>query len=142
MSEEFNQNADIDAILDQLVSDEPAPHIEEPKAEEPVVEEVVAEKAPEVVEAPEPVVEQQGIGIVNGAIGVAVTKSSKTTKKSTPAKEKTFSYLWSDRSLYWNGVGNLNKGFNAVDKSKEDKWLSKGGVRKATQDEIDKEYGR
>ena len=91
MSEEFNQDADIDAILDQLVTDEPALHIEEPKAEEPVVEEVVAEKAPEVVEAPEPVVEQQGIGIVNGAIGVAVTKSSKTTKKSTPAKEKTFS---------------------------------------------------
>ncbi len=144
MSENFNNDADIDAILDQLVSDEPveAPSVEEVKVESPVVEEpvIVAEPAAEPVS--EPVVEAQGIGIVNGAIGVAKTPVKKPASKSSTRKEKEVTYLWSDRSLYWNGVGNLSKGFNVVLKANEDKWLSKGGVRKATQDEINKEHGR
>lgn len=144
MSENFNNETDIDAILDQLVSEEPkeTPSIEEVKVEAPVVEEpvIVAEPAAEPVS--EPVVEAQGIGIVNGAIGVAKTPVKKTAAKPSARKEKEVTYLWSDRSLYWNGVGNLSKGFNVVLKASEDKWLSKGGVRKATQDEINKEHGR
>lgn len=142
MSEYFNK--DEDSVLDQPVVEESAPEapVEEPKVEEaPVVEEAVVEATPVVEIAEEPAVEKQGIGIVNGAIGVAKT-TSKPAKKTSAKKAPEVAYVWSDRSLYWNGVGNLSKGFNVISKSVEDKWLSKSGVRKATQEEINKEHGR
>jgi hypothetical protein len=148
MSENFNNDAELDATLDQLVKDEPEAQ-EEPKVEEPVVEEPKAEEPkPEpsfisAVSTPAPDAEgKDALGYVaNGVIGVSKVTPKAPAKKKASAAKKEVSYVVAERSVFWSGVGNLNKGFNVVAKDVEDKWLSRDGVRKATQDEIDKEHG-
>ena len=44
--------------------------------------------------------------------------------------------IWSNRNIRWTGVGTLEKGYNIVTQEAYDKWMTKGGIRNATPDEI------
>jgi hypothetical protein len=44
--------------------------------------------------------------------------------------------LFASRNLVWQGVGKIVKGYNFVEPSEADFWLTKDGVRKATPEEI------
>ena len=46
------------------------------------------------------------------------------------------------RNLFWNGVGELNVGYNIVSKEASEKWLTHKAVRIATPDEIALFYGK
>jgi len=50
--------------------------------------------------------------------------------------------LFSGRNLFWNGVGELVKGYNIVTKEVSEKWLTHKMVRIATPQEIAKHYGK
>lgn len=50
--------------------------------------------------------------------------------------------LYSAKNLHWNGVGDLEKGYNIVSKEDSEKWLVRQDVRIATQDEVAKFYGK
>jgi hypothetical protein len=50
--------------------------------------------------------------------------------------------LYSEKNLHWNGVGNLERGYNIVSKEESEKWLFRRDVRIATPDEVSKFYGK
>ena len=50
--------------------------------------------------------------------------------------------LFSGRNLFWNGVGELVKGYNIVTKEVSEKWLTHNMVRIATPQEVSKHYGK
>lgn len=50
--------------------------------------------------------------------------------------------LYSLKNLHWNGVGELEKGYNIVSKEDSEKWLVRNDVRIATADEVAKFYGK
>ena len=50
--------------------------------------------------------------------------------------------LYSLKNLHWNGVGNLERGYNIVSKEDSEKWLVRRDVRIATADEVAKFYGK
>lgn len=84
----------------------------------------------------------QGVGIVNGAIGVAKTVKQEK-KKETPKKAKTDKTvaIHSTRNVTWNGVGKVYRGYNIVNQETADKWLTRDHIRLATPQEVAKEYG-
>ncbi len=50
--------------------------------------------------------------------------------------------LFSGRNIFWNGVGELVKGYNIVTKEVSEKWLIHKMVRIATPQEVSKHYGK
>jgi len=48
--------------------------------------------------------------------------------------------LYSEKNLHWNGVGELEKGYNILSKEDSEKWLTRRDVRIATPDEVAKFY--
>ena len=60
--------------------------------------------------------------------------------KSNTPQEKVAVY--SERNLHWNGVGQLQKGYNIVTKEASVKWLKHKAVREATPTEVAKHYGK
>jgi len=60
--------------------------------------------------------------------------------KSDTVQEKVA--LYSDKNLHWNGVGQLQKGYNIVTKEVSVKWLKHKAVREATPAEVAKHYGK
>jgi len=48
--------------------------------------------------------------------------------------------VFSSRNLFWNGVGELNRGYTILPKEASEKWLSHKAVRIATPDEVAKHY--
>lgn len=50
--------------------------------------------------------------------------------------------LFSGRNIFWNGVGELVKGYNIVTKEVSEKWLTHKMVRIATPQEVAKHYGK
>ena len=50
--------------------------------------------------------------------------------------------IYSARNLHWNGVGQLNKGYNIVTKEDADKWITNKSVRTATPEEVKRAYGK
>jgi hypothetical protein len=48
--------------------------------------------------------------------------------------------LYSMKNLHWNGVGDLEKGYNILSKEDSEKWLTRRDVRIATPDEVAKFY--
>jgi hypothetical protein len=50
--------------------------------------------------------------------------------------------VWSKGNIRWTGVGDLSKGYNIVTKEAAEKWLSRGGIRKATPEEVATHYGK
>lgn len=48
--------------------------------------------------------------------------------------------LYSEKNLHWNGVGELERGYNILSKEDSEKWLTRRDVRIATPDEVAKFY--
>jgi hypothetical protein len=57
-----------------------------------------------------------------------------------PVEEKVA--LFSERNIFWNGVGEVVKGYNIVTKEVSEKWLTHDKVRTATPQEVAKHYGK
>ncbi len=62
------------------------------------------------------------------------------SKNKGKPKEKVA--LYSLKNLHWNGVGDLERGYNIVSKEDSEKWLVRRDVRIATTDEVSKFYGK
>jgi hypothetical protein len=61
-------------------------------------------------------------------------------KVEKPKDEKIA--LFSERNIFWNGVGEVVKGYNIVTKEVSEKWLTHSKVRIATPKEVAKHYGK
>jgi hypothetical protein len=139
----IHENVEEQAHVEAPLINEPAEHTEEsvvePVLEEPVVEAPVVEEP--VVE--EPVVEEpvQSLGFTEtGAIGsMAADRPSKKIKPDVDLSEQLA--LHSTKSVRWEGVGSLSKGYNIVTKTQAEKWLTRGHVRIATPEEVKKAFG-
>ena len=67
------------------------------------------------------------------------TKDSKKVKSDT-VEEKIA--VFSEKNLHWNGVGELQRGYNIVTKEVSEKWLKHKAVRTAAPEEVAKHYGK
>ena len=107
-------------------------------AEEAVVEAPVAEPVIEAPVAEEPV---QALGFTEtGAIGsMAADGPKKDIKPSADLSEKVA--IHSTKSVRWEEVGSITKGYNIVTQAQADKWLTRGHVRIATPEEVQKAFG-
>jgi ribosomal protein L7Ae-like RNA K-turn-binding protein len=61
-------------------------------------------------------------------------------KAEKPVNEKVA--LFSERNIFWSGVGEIVKGYNIVTKEVSEKWLTTNKVRIATPQEVAKHYGK
>ena len=76
----------------------------------------------------------------NEVIGSAgAERPAKATPKA--GSKKATVALYSDRNVYWTGVGRIEKGYNIVPKDQAAKWLTRNHVREATPEEVASEYG-
>ena len=50
--------------------------------------------------------------------------------------------IYSQKSLFWNGLGELKKGYNIVTKEASEKWTTHKAVRIATPSEVASYYGK
>jgi hypothetical protein len=94
-----------------------------------------------VVEAPAVVEPVQALGFTEtGAIGsMAADGPSKAINTDVDLSEKVA--LHSTRSVRWEEVGSITKGYNIVTKAQADKWLTRGHVRIASPEEVQKAFG-
>jgi hypothetical protein len=109
---------------------------------EPVVEAVVEAPVAEVaVEAPAEKEPVQSLGFTKtGAIGsMAADGPKKEIKPEVDHSEKVA--IHSTKSVRWEEVGAISKGYNIVTKEQADKWLTRSHVRIATPEEIKKAFG-
>lgn len=133
--------------------DAPVEIVDAPVAEEVTPEPVKVEEAPEAVEEQAVVgtdsfagstAEVQAVGsVADGAIGVA--SAPRQPKKAAPAKKKVAQEtvaLHSTKNVTWPGVGKVYTGYNIVDKSVADQWLTRSHIRMATPDEVAKAFGK
>ena len=118
-----------------------APVVETPAepAEEPVVEAPEVETS--VVEAPAAEQPVQSLGFTEtGAIGsMAADGPSKVINSEVNLSGKVA--LYSTKSVRWEEVGTLNRGYNIVTQKQADKWLTRSHVRVATPEEVQKAFG-
>jgi hypothetical protein len=63
------------------------------------------------------------------------------SEKAEKAVDKKVA-LFSERNIFWNGVGEVVKGYNIVTKEVSAKWLTHSKVRMATPQEVAKHYGK
>jgi hypothetical protein len=136
-----SNNEEEHAHVEAPVVETPAEPVVEPEAE-PVVEAVVeAPVAEAVVEAPAAEEPVQSLGFTEtGAIGsMAADGPSKTIKSDVDLSEKVA--IHSTKSVRWEEVGAISKGYNIVTKAQADKWLSRSHVRIATPEEVKKAFG-
>lgn len=165
MSDELNNELISDSVADavesiaddivmEAIAEAVEEKVEELSAPEPVVEPVV-EEAPVVVEpVKEDVITGSSmpasenvnmVGLVgNGAIGSVTAPRPKKSgaKKSAPEKKAETVAVYSTRNVTWNGVGKVYRGYNIVEKTAADKWLTRDHIRLATPEEVAKEFGR
>jgi hypothetical protein len=119
-------------------------HVEAPAVEvavETTVEPVVETVVEAVVEAPAAVEPVQALGFTEtGAIGsMAADGASKEINTDVNLSGKVA--LFSTKSVRWEEVGTLNRGYNIVTEKQADKWLTRSHVRIATPEEIQKAFG-
>lgn len=50
--------------------------------------------------------------------------------------------LFSEKNIFWNGVGEVTKGYNVITKEVSEKWLTHGSVRIASPQEVASYYGK
>ena len=50
--------------------------------------------------------------------------------------------VFSEKNLYWHGIGTLNKGYNIITKENAETWLKHKSVRQATPKEVATYYGK
>ena len=109
--------------------------------EAPAVEATVEPVVEAVVEAPPAVEPVQALGFTDtGAIGsMAADGASKTINTDVNLSGKVA--LFSTKSVRWEEVGTLNRGYNIVTEKQADKWLTRSHVRIATPEEVEKAFG-
>jgi hypothetical protein len=128
-----------EAQVAEAVVNAPAEPVVEPVAE-PVVEAPVVE-AP-VVEAPAAEEPVQALGFSRtGAISslAADGPKKKISNAGSDLGEKVA--LHSTKSVRWEEVGSISKGYNIVTKAQAEKWLTRGHVRIASPEEVQKAFG-
>ena len=140
------ENAEEKTHVEAPVVEAPVEHVAEPVVEAvveaPVVEAVVETPAEAVVEAPaveEPV---QSLGFTEtGAIGsmAADGRKKKNVEPEVDLMEKVA--VHSTKSVRWESVGSISKGYNIVTRAQADKWLTRSHVRIATPEEVKKAFG-
>jgi hypothetical protein len=79
-------------------------------------------------------------------LGMATTPNKKGTKNMDINKIKTelereLLKLDTTKSVSWENVGSLTKGYNFVSKEESEKWLTRNHTRLATPQEVAEEYG-
>ena len=71
---------------------------------------------------------------------------SKVEVKVEPKKEVKLNgekvAVFSERNIFWNNVGTLEKGYNIVTKEASEKWVTHKAVRSATPQEVASYYGK
>jgi hypothetical protein len=136
-NEPFSSQDEEQAHVEAPVVEAPVEHVEEPVAE-PVIEAPVVEAVVEAPAAEEPV---QALGFTEtGAIGSMAADGPKAViTQSVDLSEKVA--LHSTKSIRWEEVGSLSKGYNIVTKAQADKWLTRGHVRIASPEEVQKAFG-
>ena len=77
----------------------------------------------------------------NGAIGSKKADFKKTKLEKEPAAKKETVAIFSTKSVSWENVGSLSKGYNFVSKEESEKWLTRSHTRLATPQEVAEEYG-
>jgi hypothetical protein len=77
----------------------------------------------------------------NGAIGSKKVDSKKLKLEKEPAAKKETIAIFSTKSVSWENVGSLAKGYNFVSKEESEKWLTRNHTRLATPQEVAEEYG-
>ena len=81
----------------------------------------------------------------NGAIGskFADADAKKAAKQKGSGKSEVADKIaiFSTRNVNWPTVGKVTKGYNIVSSESAEKWLTRSHTRKATAEEIAKEYG-
>ena len=135
------ENAEEQEHVEAPVVETPAEPVAEPVVEpvaEPVVEAPVVEAVVEAPAAEEPV---QSLGFTKtGAIGsMAADGPSKTAKPEADLGEKVA--IHSTKSVRWEEVGSISKGYNIVTQAQADKWLTRKHVRIASAEEVKKAFG-
>ena len=130
-------NAEEQDHVEALEVETPVEHVEEP-VEEPAVEAVVETLVVEAPAVEEPV---QALGFTEtGAIGsMAADGPSKTINTGVDLSGKVA--IHSTKSVHWQEVGSVSRGYNIVTKKQADKWLTRSHVRIATPEEIQKAFG-
>lgn len=68
-----------------------------------------------------------------------VEQTEMKKKRERPDRDEKVA-VFSSRNLFWNGVGELNKGYTILPKEVSEKWLLHKAVRTASPDEIAKHY--
>lgn len=48
--------------------------------------------------------------------------------------------IYSNKNLFWNGIGSIERGYNIVTKEASEKWLTHKAVRQATPEEVASHY--
>jgi len=128
------QQAHVEAPVVETPVDTPVEPVVEPVVEAPVVEAVVEAPAAE-----EPV---QSLGFTKtGAIGSMAADGPKRDPKPASADLTDKVAIHSTKSVRWEEVGSISKGYNIVTKAQADKWLTRGHVRIATPEEVKKAFG-
>jgi hypothetical protein len=64
-----------------------------------------------------------------------------TPKEEEPDKNESVA-VYSMKPLFWNGLGELKKGYNIVTKEASEKWTTHKAVRIATPSEVASYYGK
>lgn len=77
-------------------------------------------------------------GILGSSKVEEINKEKKISVK--PQVEKVA--LHSTKNVYWDGLGEIKKGYNIVRKDRAEKWLTRSHVRTATPEEVAKEFGK
>ena len=128
------ENAEEQDHTEAPVVEAPVEHVEEPVVEAPEVE-------TSVVEAPAAEQPVQSLGFTEtGAIGsMAADGPSKVVNSEVNLSGKVA--LYSTKSVRWEEVGTLNRGYNIVTQKQADKWLTRSHVRVATPEEVQKAFG-
>jgi hypothetical protein len=131
-------NAEEQAHVEAPVVEAPVEPVAEPVAE-PVVEAPVVETT--VVEAPAAEAPVQSLGFTEtGAIGsMAADGPSKSIRPEADLSEKVA--IHSTKSVRWEEVGSISKGYNIVTQAQADKWLTRSHVRIASPEEVQKAFG-
>ncbi len=75
-------------------------------------------------------------GLIKSA---SADRPKKTTTSNKPQKETVAVY--SDRNVFWTGLGRLVKGYNIVTPEQAGQWLTRNHVREATPEEVASQFG-
>jgi hypothetical protein len=133
------ENAEEQAHVEAPMVEAPVDHVEEPVVE-PVLEAPVVEAS--VVEAPAAEEPVQALGFTEtGAIGSMAADGPKKDPKPASLDLSEKVAIHSTKSVRWEEVGSISKGYNIVTKAQADKWLSRSHVRIATPEEVKKAFG-